>query len=95
MENGEQPLLSSIQYEYHNPNHNKEDYHVGVSVVCGNALTVTDSNVEVSSDLPPKPIPSPAQQQSEEESTQKLPPNKLVENIMKCLIFIFVRLLRT
>ncbi|KAI8534995.1 hypothetical protein RHMOL_Rhmol10G0140600 [Rhododendron molle] len=53
------------------------------------------SNVEVSSDLPPKPIPSPAQQQSEEESTQKLPPNKLVENIMKCLIFIFVRLLRT
>lgn len=26
---------------------------------------------------------------------QKLPPNKLSENIMKCLIFIFVRLLRT
>ncbi|KAE9461255.1 hypothetical protein C3L33_06839, partial [Rhododendron williamsianum] len=53
------------------------------------------SNVEVSSDLPPKPIPSPVQQQSEEESIQKLPPNKLAENIMKCLIFIFVRLLRT
>ncbi|XP_058199881.1 uncharacterized protein LOC131314939 isoform X1 [Rhododendron vialii] len=53
------------------------------------------SNAEVSSDLPPKPIPSPVQQQSEEESTQKLPPNKLAENIMKCLIFIFVRLLRT
>ncbi|KAF7124795.1 hypothetical protein RHSIM_Rhsim12G0111500 [Rhododendron simsii] len=29
MENGEQPLLSSIQDDYHNPNHNKEDYHVG------------------------------------------------------------------
>ncbi|KAG5515542.1 hypothetical protein RHGRI_036549 [Rhododendron griersonianum] len=53
------------------------------------------SNVEVSSDLPPKPILSPVQQQSEEESIQKLPPNKLAENIMKCLIFIFVRLLRT
>ncbi|KAE9454106.1 hypothetical protein C3L33_13979, partial [Rhododendron williamsianum] len=29
MENGEQPLLLSIQDEYHNPNHNKQDYHVG------------------------------------------------------------------
>ncbi|KAL8496586.1 hypothetical protein ACS0TY_020323 [Phlomoides rotata] len=30
-----------------------------------------------------------------EESIQRWPPNKLSENIMKCLIFIFVRLLRT
>ncbi|CAL5424191.1 unnamed protein product [Camellia sinensis] len=33
--------------------------------------------------------------QAEEESIQKWSPNKLSENIMKCLIFIFVRLLRT
>ncbi|KAI7982469.1 hypothetical protein LOK49_LG15G01660 [Camellia lanceoleosa] len=33
--------------------------------------------------------------QTEEESIQKWSPNKLSENIMKCLIFIFVRLLRT
>ncbi|KAI8528194.1 hypothetical protein RHMOL_Rhmol12G0131500 [Rhododendron molle] len=29
MENGGQPLLPSIQDDYHNPNHNKQDYHVG------------------------------------------------------------------
>lgn len=32
---------------------------------------------------------------SEEDNIQKLTPNKLSENIIKCLIFIFVRLLRT
>lgn len=32
---------------------------------------------------------------AEEESIQRWPPNKLSENIMKCLIFIYVRLLRT
>lgn len=53
------------------------------------------SNVEASLDPSPKPIASPIQQQSEEESIQKWPPNKLAEGIMKCLIFIFVRLLRT
>lgn len=31
----------------------------------------------------------------EEESIHKWPPNKLSENIMRCLIFIFLRLLRT
>ena len=44
-------------------------------------------------DLPRKFPSTPIQ--SEEEMIQKLPPNKLSENIMKCLIFIFVRLLRT
>lgn len=32
---------------------------------------------------------------SEEESMQRWSPNKLSENIMKCLVFIYVRLLRT
>ncbi|KAM0007398.1 putative ternary complex factor MIP1, leucine-zipper [Helianthus debilis subsp. tardiflorus] len=36
----------------------------------------------------------PASSQSEEENIAKWSPNKLSENIMKCLIFIFTRLLR-
>ncbi|KAA8550359.1 hypothetical protein F0562_002043 [Nyssa sinensis] len=52
-----------------------------------------ERNVEIPLDLPPKALTNPIQ--SEEESIQKWPPNKLSENIIKCLIFIFVRLLRT
>ncbi|XP_057484105.1 uncharacterized protein LOC130770627 isoform X1 [Actinidia eriantha] len=52
-----------------------------------------ESNVEVPLDLPQKSVPNPIQ--SEEENTQKWSPNKLSESTMKCLIFIFVRLLRT
>ncbi|KAJ9540475.1 hypothetical protein OSB04_026981 [Centaurea solstitialis] len=37
----------------------------------------------------------PVTNQSEEENILKWSPNKLSENIMKCLIFIFTRLLRT
>ena len=49
--------------------------------------------METSSD-PPSKIPS-APQDAEEESINKWAPNKLSENIVKCLHFIFVRLLRT
>ncbi|XP_052206353.1 uncharacterized protein LOC127810823 isoform X2 [Diospyros lotus] len=52
-----------------------------------------ERNVEFAIDFPPKSATNTAP--SEEESIQKWPPNKLAENIMKCLIFIFVRLLRT
>lgn len=58
---------------------------------------------DIPQDLPiPKPVSSatttaatPQLMMTEEENIQKLTPNKLSENIMKCLIFIFVRLLRT
>ncbi|KAL6967198.1 hypothetical protein U1Q18_033000 [Sarracenia purpurea var. burkii] len=53
-----------------------------------------ESNVETSLDFPPKPATSTSIQ-PEEEAVQKWPPNKLAESIMKCLIFVFVRLLRT
>ncbi|KAK2988800.1 hypothetical protein RJ640_004102 [Escallonia rubra] len=46
-------------------------------------------------DVTPKDSSTPSPSLSEEESIHKLTPNKLSENIMKCLIFIFVRLLRT
>ncbi|XP_027085608.1 uncharacterized protein [Coffea arabica] len=52
-----------------------------------------DRRLETSSD-PPSKIPS-APQDAEEESINKWAPNKLSENIVKCLHFIFVRLLRT
>ncbi|KAL4341072.1 hypothetical protein GQ457_08G000810 [Hibiscus cannabinus] len=48
--------------------------------------------LEVNWDLPPK---SPSSTFVSEENGQAWHPNKLSENIMKCLNFIFVRLLRT
>ncbi|XP_009619995.1 uncharacterized protein [Nicotiana tomentosiformis] len=44
-------------------------------------------------ELQPKVMPSPLH--TEEDTIHRWPPNKLSENIMKCLIFIFIRLLRT
>nr|GMD15903.1 Rho-associated protein kinase [Ipomoea batatas] len=41
----------------------------------------------------PKVMPSPMH--SSEEAIQRWPPNKLSESIMKCLVYIYVRLLRT
>ncbi|PIN00116.1 hypothetical protein CDL12_27382 [Handroanthus impetiginosus] len=52
-----------------------------------------DRNLEIPMDIPPKILSTPLH--SQEESINRLPPNKLSENIMKCLIFIYVRLLRT
>lgn len=52
-----------------------------------------DRNLDVSSDMPHKVASTPLH--SEEENGHRWTPNKLSENIMKCLIFIFVRLLRT
>lgn len=52
-------------------------------------------------DLPiPKPVSAATNNtaqllMTEEDNIHKLTPNKLSENIMKCLVFIFVRLLRT
>ncbi|CAA0834043.1 Protein of unknown function- DUF547 [Striga hermonthica] len=43
--------------------------------------------------VPPKVLSTPLH--TEEENIQRLSPNKLSENIMKCLVFIYVRLLRT
>lgn len=43
-------------------------------------------------DVPLKLVTQPIQQ---EEFSQKWQPNKLSESIMKCLLYIFVRLLRT
>ncbi|XP_059659441.1 uncharacterized protein LOC132306174 isoform X2 [Cornus florida] len=51
-----------------------------------------ERNVENPSELPPRALASPIQ--SEEESIHKWSPNKLSENIMKFLIFVYVRLLR-
>ncbi|CAI9105022.1 OLC1v1003850C1 [Oldenlandia corymbosa var. corymbosa] len=52
---------------------------------------------ERNSEIPPKVTTStpPPQVGLEEESIHKWGPNKLSENIMKCLLLIFVRLLRT
>ncbi|XP_073157802.1 uncharacterized protein [Henckelia pumila] len=47
-----------------------------------------DRNVETTRDISPKVL-------SAEDNIHKWAPNKLSENITKCLIFIFVRLLRT
>ncbi|CAA3014885.1 Hypothetical predicted protein [Olea europaea subsp. europaea] len=52
-----------------------------------------DRNLEIPADILQKVMSTPIH--SEEQSIHKWPPNKLSENIMKCLIFIFVRLLRT
>ncbi|XP_044479422.1 uncharacterized protein LOC123206316 isoform X1 [Mangifera indica] len=49
-------------------------------------------NTELSIDLPPKSLSSSILL---EENIQNWQPNKLSENIMKCLNFIYVRLLRT
>ncbi|XP_019188953.1 PREDICTED: uncharacterized protein LOC109183317 isoform X2 [Ipomoea nil] len=45
------------------------------------------------SEVGPKVMPSPMH--SSEEAIQRWPPNKLSESIMKCLLYIYVRLLRT
>lgn len=45
------------------------------------------------SELNPKVMPSPMH--TSEEAMQRWPPNKLSESIMKCLVYIYVRLLRT
>lgn len=52
-----------------------------------------DRALETPSDTAPKVASTPSHH--EEESIHKWPPNKLSENIMRCLIFIFMRLLRT
>ncbi|KAG8387641.1 hypothetical protein BUALT_Bualt02G0042500 [Buddleja alternifolia] len=52
-----------------------------------------DRNLDIPTEIPPKILSTPLH--SEEETIQRWPPNKLSENIMKCLIFIYVRLLRT
>ncbi|KAG9133503.1 hypothetical protein Leryth_026493 [Lithospermum erythrorhizon] len=52
-----------------------------------------ERNSETSQNLPVKYVSTPTH--TEEEDIEKWPPNKLSENIMKCLTFIFVRLLRT
>ncbi|XP_059291795.1 uncharacterized protein LOC132045256 [Lycium ferocissimum] len=44
-------------------------------------------------EIQPKVMQSPLP--TEEDTIHRWPPNKLSENIMKCLIFIFIRLLRT
>ncbi|KAG8387637.1 hypothetical protein BUALT_Bualt02G0042100 [Buddleja alternifolia] len=52
-----------------------------------------DRNLDIPTEIPPKMLSTPLH--SEEETIHRWPPNKLSENIMKCLIFIYVRLLRT
>ncbi|KAL7153908.1 hypothetical protein ABFS83_04G199100 [Erythranthe nasuta] len=52
-----------------------------------------DRNLETPTDIPPRVLSTPLH--SVEENIQRWPPNKLSENIMKCLVFVFVRLLRT
>ncbi|KAL1811174.1 hypothetical protein ACET3Z_021239 [Daucus carota] len=53
-----------------------------------------ERNQDMANELPPKYVSTPIHQ-TEEENIHKLPPNKLSENIMKCLVNIFVRLIRT
>lgn len=50
--------------------------------------------LDASLDLPPKSLSSTVLTE-DGQSVQKWHPNKLAENIMKCLNFIYVRLLRT
>ncbi|KAL3618522.1 hypothetical protein CASFOL_037604 [Castilleja foliolosa] len=53
-----------------------------------------DRSLEVNTEAPPpKVLSTPLH--SEEENIHRWPPNKLSENIIKCLAFIYVRLLRT
>ncbi|KAH6814647.1 hypothetical protein C2S51_023665 [Perilla frutescens var. frutescens] len=52
-----------------------------------------DRALDTPSEIVPKVAATPLHH--EEESINKWPPNKLSENIMRCLIFIFMRLLRT
>lgn len=56
-------------------------------------LVQRDRALELHSDVTSKVVSTPLHH--EEESIHKWPPNKLSENIMRCLIFIFLRLLRT
>lgn len=51
-----------------------------------------ERNLGIPMDLPPKSIPI---QVNTEENFQILQPNKLSEEILKCLNFIYIRLLRT
>ncbi|KAL2488682.1 hypothetical protein Fot_41974 [Forsythia ovata] len=51
-----------------------------------------ERNLDIPADILQKVMSTPIHSV---ESIHKWPPNKLSENIMKCLIFIFVRLLRT
>ncbi|KAJ7947843.1 Ternary complex factor MIP1, leucine-zipper [Quillaja saponaria] len=51
-----------------------------------------ERNPDIYLDLPPKPLSDPL---LSEENSLKWQPNKLSESIMKCLNFIYVRLLRT
>ncbi|ONI00829.1 hypothetical protein PRUPE_6G106400 [Prunus persica] len=51
-----------------------------------------ERNPGICSELPPKSLPIPTQL---EENIQSWQPNRLSEEIMKCLNFIYVRLLRT
>ncbi|KAL0460170.1 UNVERIFIED_CONTAM: hypothetical protein Slati_0644200 [Sesamum latifolium] len=52
-----------------------------------------DRYLDIPTDIPSRILSTPLH--TEDESVHRWPPNKLSENIMKCLIFIFVRLLRT
>lgn len=52
-----------------------------------------ERNHGTTSDLPPKSVSIPIH--SEDNNTQNWPPNKLSEEILKCLNFIYIRLLRT
>ncbi|KAF9597944.1 hypothetical protein IFM89_023315, partial [Coptis chinensis] len=56
------------------------------------ASKAIEHGLEFSLDFPSKSV---SNDNSLEEKSNKLQPNKLSESIMKCLIFIFVRLLRT
>ncbi|KAK6144378.1 hypothetical protein DH2020_021198 [Rehmannia glutinosa] len=53
----------------------------------------SDHGFQIAKDIPTKILYNPLHH--EEDHIHKWPPNKLSENIIKCLIFIFVRLLRT
>ncbi|KAL0436409.1 UNVERIFIED_CONTAM: hypothetical protein Sradi_0348800 [Sesamum radiatum] len=52
-----------------------------------------DRYLDIPNDIPSRILSTPLH--TEDENVHRWPPNKLSENIMKCLIFIFVRLLRT
>ncbi|KAH7561006.1 hypothetical protein JRO89_XS10G0157800 [Xanthoceras sorbifolium] len=54
-----------------------------------------ERNPEISFDLPPRYISSTSILSEENSSIQNWQPNKLSESIIKCLNFIYVRLLRT
>ncbi|WCJ40997.1 hypothetical protein M5689_021889 [Euphorbia peplus] len=54
---------------------------------------IREENADISGDMLPKSVPNAII--GEESNMQQLHPNKLSENIMKCLNFIYIRLLRT